>query len=89
MKSPFDIIVSDEDSAIQYLIALALSPYCYHIDDDPMEVVWEHPITEDQLVRLQQNTATACLLLDRHTGIINDGAWIIYSATLFVAGKSD
>ena len=97
MKSPFDFTreqinsSDDESMAAAYLIALAFSPWQYHIDDDPHDIIWSGivPPSDSDLCHLKSCTDAACMRLDRHTGIINDGAWVVYSAALLVAGKSD
>lgn len=81
MKTPFEISVTDDTSACAYLIALALSDWQYHIDDDPHDVVWEFPITASQIDHLALNTALAVGALG------NETAWAVYYGAHVVAGK--
>lgn len=94
MKSPLDFtpeqIRNDEDqsAAIEYLIALAFSPFWYHIDDDPHDIEWETEITPEQVTQLDDCThAAAERLKDLDPEHINGGAWLVYGAAVDVRGN--
>jgi hypothetical protein len=88
MKSPFSYKVAeieeDETEATAYLISLAFSEYCYHIDDDPRDIA-ELSSTDSAFLCIA--TAAACRRLERGTPIQNDGAWAVYYAALLACEK--
>lgn len=76
MKSPFEIEVTDEVSACAYLVALALSPWQYHIDDDPSDPL----LTQSQVDHLRHHT-------NRAFGVLgNETAWAVYYGAHVVNG---
>ncbi len=65
-----------------YLIALALSPYAYHLDDPVHTIVWTVPITPEQIDHLRELGHSVNSVLPYNE------RWDLYHAASMLAGTT-
>lgn len=91
MKTPFDFTPADftqpdrrraQCVARAYLIALALSPYSYHLDDKLETILWDRPVTRAQTAHLKDMMFHVNALLSY------EERWAVYQAASMANGDT-
>jgi len=90
MKSPLDYGLSetcdnafDRGDAMEFLVALAMSPRQFHLDDAGTQIHWDVPMTASDERQLFKNVAAAKKILTYSL------RWEVYAAACPVANSRD